>query len=138
MRKLILLLSLCAVAFMVGSCVKSRQQVAEDNVKKYILENAHDPMSYEAVKFDTLKSTDEIKDITRYPFILIHKFRMKNALGAKVLTESVFMIDSSLNVAESMTFDEYVEKIKNTPPMDVIEEAEKRADSIVNAVMNKK
>lgn len=67
---------------------------AQDNVEKYISDNANDAASYESVEWGPLKPSAN----TNYSYVIGHKFRAKNAFGGTVLTDAVFYLDSNMHV----------------------------------------
>lgn len=58
-------------------------------VKEYLKDNLNDPNSYDAVEWSPVIQQPETKD-----FSVRHKYRAKNAFGATILFNQVFIMDS--------------------------------------------
>jgi hypothetical protein len=106
MKKLILSL------LVLSSCGEATlQDVAEENVKKYITTNAHDPKSYEPVSFTQIKEyypqcdTSTESGRNRYTlykydssFYIQHTYRAKNRLGALGAETQTFYFNHDMKV----------------------------------------
>ena len=104
------------VAVFLHSCkpaqvTKTKQQIAEQNIKEYLLLNLDDTSSYEPVSFQKLKIdsgvsetfyTIDTGDVISPPdksfkgYYMVHKFRAKNKFNAIVLNSNIFFMDSTL------------------------------------------
>lgn len=58
-------------------------------VKEYLKDNLNDPSSYDAVEWSPVVQSPETKD-----FSVRHKYRAKNAFGATILFNQIFIMDS--------------------------------------------
>lgn len=63
---------------------------AVKQVKDYLKGNLNDPSSYDAVEWSPVVQQPETKD-----FSVHHKYRAKNAFGATILYNQVFIMDST-------------------------------------------
>ena len=59
-------------------------------VKEFLKNNLNDPDSYDAVEWSSVAQNPETKDFT-----VRHKYKAKNAFGATMLYNQVFVMDST-------------------------------------------
>lgn len=101
MRKTTLFAAFAAILFVAscfwGSGPATPEDFAELHFQKWVQDNAHDPESYEPISFEYVgQATDNNMPIEEQGLAyVLHKFRMNNALGTKVIAYRVVVIDKN-------------------------------------------
>jgi hypothetical protein len=104
MRVALLLLLLTALC----SCGMTPQEIAESNVKAYMMENILHPKTYEGIDFEKI----EKDTVSGFPYHISHLYRSKSKAGQMVVSHKVFFLDSAYVVKKEMTLKQYNELIK--------------------------
>lgn len=79
------------------SCSRTDNDIAKELIREYVQKNANDPSSYKPISFGDLK---EDAEYPVYKYRILHKFRLNNAFGGKVVHEEYFYITEDLKFAE--------------------------------------
>jgi len=92
--KKVLLLTLIIGCFL--SCSKpTKEDMAKDLIKKYMIENLNDPKSYEPISFSKLDSISVVHPVL-LGWRMTHKFRAKNGFGALGIQNMEFFFDKEV------------------------------------------
>lgn len=105
MKKLLLIPLLSAAIFSCGEIKKSPNDIAKVLIKDFVQETFDDPESYEPLDFssiDTFNSIDLIGNPEK-KLVVVHKFRAKNRMGAKILEQRRFLFNLELDSVIKMT-----------------------------------
>lgn len=93
----------------------TKQQKAELKIKDWLFKNLNDTTGYQSVEFDSIQNDStsfidtsivpEVSDKLRREFKpeftgfkINHKFRAKNAIGATIINNYTFHLDTALNI----------------------------------------
>ena len=98
-KKFVLLLMLSALS----SCNMTPQEIAETNVKAYMVEYSLHPKTYEGIDFEKL----EKDSVSGFPYHISHLYRSKSKAGLMVVSHRVFFLDSAYVVKKEVTLKEY-------------------------------
>ncbi len=93
-------------------CQRSQEEKAQELIKEFIVENANDPESYEPIEILNIKSSTGLNAVgdKEKQFEVLHKYRINNGFGAKILNSDVFIIDSSFT--KVLYFESLIENIE--------------------------
>lgn len=105
MKKLLLIPLLSAVFFSCSETEKSPNDRVKVLIEDFVQKTFDDPESYEPLDFssiDTFNSIDLIGNPEK-KLVVVHKFRAKNRMGAKILEQRRFLFNLELDSVIKMT-----------------------------------